>query len=118
MKKQINIQNLLNLLELPDSCFAFSKWEYHRALKGCEVFKELVKKQRKRLAKKYHPDNNGGDGTRMKEINNAVDLLMTIEVVAIRTPPQLRPGMVFHCDMGTAHTNYGTTTDSTFTWRS
>ena len=117
MKKQINIQNLLNLLELPDSCFAFSKWEYHRALEAVKGFKELVKKQRKRLAKKYHPDNNGGDGTRMKEINNAVDILLTVEVEPIRKH-QLRPGMVFHRDMGTAHTNYGTTTDSTFTWRS
>ena len=120
MKKQINIKELLYILELEHSCMAFTKWEYHRALKGVEVLKDLVKKQRKVLAKKYHPDSNGGDATRMKEINNAVDLLLTIEVVAIRTPPQLRPirtgdlfrsypGKVFYHDSG------GTTTSYTWT---
>lgn len=113
MKKQINIPDLLYILELEPSCMDFIKKGYHQALVGVDEFKELVKKQRKRLAIKHHPDRNSGDDALMKEVNNAADLLLMIEIKPI-PPPQLRPMVrVFRFDLGTAYTN---TTDSTYTW--
>lgn len=44
-------------------------------------FKEELKKQRKILAKKYHPDlNKSVDASYMSKINNAYDTLMTVNV--------------------------------------
>lgn len=112
--KQINLNQLISVLELPASCLNFTKQPYQRALVGIKVFKELINKQRKLLAKKYHPDRNGGDGSKMKEINNVVDLLLTIEVKPL-PPPQLRP-MVFHYHFTNYH--YGNSTTVTHTWTS
>ncbi len=38
--------------------------------------KEDIKKRYKELAKKYHPDINKGDDTKMKELNHYRDVLM------------------------------------------
>ncbi len=38
--------------------------------------KEDIKKRYKELAKKYHPDINKGDDTKMKELNHYKDVLM------------------------------------------
>ncbi len=38
--------------------------------------KEDIKKRYKELAKKYHPDINSGDDTKMKELNHYRDVLM------------------------------------------
>ena len=38
--------------------------------------KEEIKKKYKELARKYHPDINGGDDTKMKELNHYRDLLI------------------------------------------
>lgn len=40
--------------------------------------KEEVKKRYKELAKKYHPDLNNGEDTKMKELNHYRDILMNI----------------------------------------
>lgn len=45
-----------------------------------EPTKEEIKKKYKELARKYHPDINGGDDTKMKELNHFRDILMkTVE---------------------------------------
>lgn len=42
--------------------------------------KEEIKKKYKELARQYHPDINGGDDTKMKELNHYRDVLMkTVE---------------------------------------
>ncbi|QKF77825.1 molecular chaperone DnaJ [Arcobacter defluvii] len=42
--------------------------------------KEEIKKRYKELARKYHPDMNGGNDEKMKELNNYRDILMkTVE---------------------------------------
>jgi 5-methylcytosine-specific restriction endonuclease McrBC GTP-binding regulatory subunit McrB len=42
--------------------------------------KEEIKKKYKELARKYHPDINGGDDKQMKELNHYRDILMkTVE---------------------------------------
>lgn len=127
MKKQINIIDLLYILELDPSCMDFTKKGYQQALSAVGGFKELIRKQRKRLAKKYHPDSNGGDDTMMKEVNNAADLLLTIEIKPIPRPtrpePQFRPvetgHMVFqfyNIFKDDLDGNRGTTTSYTYTW--
>ncbi len=112
MKKQINIMDLLYILELEPSCMDFTKKSYQQALAAVGGFKDLIRKQRKRLAKKYHPDSNGGDDALMKEVNNAADLLLTIGVKPIQKP-QLRP-MVFHFDFNVSSGNNQTTAGSTY----
>lgn len=105
--------DLLYILELEPSCMDFTKKGYQQALAAVGGFKDLIRKQRKRLAKKYHPDSNGGDDTLMKEINNAADLLLMIEVKPIQKP-QLRPGMVFHFNFNVSSGNNQTTAGSTY----
>ncbi|MGA1940940.1 J domain-containing protein [Arcobacter sp. YIC-310] len=41
-----------------------------------EPTKEEIKKRYKELARKYHPDINGGDDTKMKELNHYRDILI------------------------------------------
>ena len=61
-----------------------------KAEKVVDEFKNIVKKQKKLLAKKYHPDVcNTGDET-MKLINAACDLLIKLNITF--TPP--RPQVV------------------------
>ena len=43
-----------------------------------EPTKEEIKKKYKELARKYHPDINEGDDTKMKELNHYRDVLMKI----------------------------------------
>jgi len=76
---RMNIFQVIDLLEMKgvDLSFLASNF-YRKRLEGWERFQTEVKKQRKRLAKKYHPDV-GGDGKRMQEINEIVDLIMKIK---------------------------------------
>ena len=43
-----------------------------------EPTKEEVKKRYKELARKYHPDINGGDDTKMKQLNHYKDVLLSM----------------------------------------
>jgi len=55
--------------------------DFNKATKLLDEFKESVKKQRKALAKKYHPDlNKSADPDHMGKVNNACDLLMQLKV--------------------------------------
>lgn len=57
---------------------SFSEIENAKSFFGFshEPNKEEIKKRYKELAKKYHPDINGGDDTKMKELNHYRDLLI------------------------------------------
>lgn len=83
MQRQIDIINLLKFVELSPTVLSFIELPYQEALKGLNSFKSMVLKKKKELAKRYHPDK-GGDEERMKEINQAIDLLMTLEMVQAR----------------------------------
>lgn len=84
--KQLDLAGLIRVIEMDDSILDFLTIPTSQdTLKfSIDHLKWLVKIQRRRLAKKYHPDI-GGDPERMKEINDACDLLMKIEVEM--TPP-------------------------------
>jgi len=51
---------------------------YPEKLRKWEEFQKRVKIQRKKLAKKYHPDV-GGDQRKMQEINRIVDLVLNVK---------------------------------------
>lgn len=57
-----------------------------------DKFKKEVGVQRKRLAKKYHPDLNGGSGERMKQINDACDFVKILRLMK----PQPQPEVIFY----------------------
>lgn len=75
------------LLELPLSNLSFfDSNDPGLITAGFEKFKELVSKQRRILAAKYHPDK-GGDIEKMKTINNAADMLINLNLkIKVRQP--------------------------------
>lgn len=90
--KPLDLVSLVKTINLAPSCLSFlGKPKSVDVLKeNVEKFQELVRQQRRFLAKRYHPDK-GGDSERMKEINDACDLLLKIEVVPIRREPVFSP---------------------------
>lgn len=72
-----------------------------------DLFKSDVEVQRKRLAKKYHPDL-GGDIERMKVINEACDRVKKMIVERPSPPP------MFDIRVYSSGTNMGTTQGSPY----
>jgi len=84
-QQKVPIEEVCRILELPVSVWKLNpKMGVEQAQSFVEEFKELVKKQRKILAKKYHPDKTGSDDSRIKQINNMVDIVMKLEITAQR----------------------------------
>lgn len=46
---------------------------FNAAFAPSELLKEVLEEGRRAMAKKYHPDLNGGNGEKMKQVNAAVD---------------------------------------------
>jgi hypothetical protein len=65
----------LELLEMPQDTLV-----HIRDQKSLEVFKEKIKKQRKILAKKYHPDKFPSQHI-MQNINAICDLLLKVQII-------------------------------------
>ena len=95
-EKKLSIEEVCRVLELPiDSWTLEGNSGKEKAEKSLQDFKDLVKKQKRTLAKKYHPDKTGGDDTKIKEINSMIDLIMKLEITKI--PQRVRPRNVrFH----------------------
>jgi len=111
VQKVIQLEDMLKVVELPLSALDFVKLNYEEALSGLNCFKEDLAIQKKRLAKRYHPRKLEDDDSKMKLINNAVDLLMSLHIQ--RVQPVYRPifSYYYHTDAGTsASTIYGTCT--------
>ncbi|MCP4366784.1 MAG: hypothetical protein GY797_01530 [Deltaproteobacteria bacterium] len=88
-QKKVPIEEVCRILEIPVSSWKLdSKMSVEQAMKFVEEFKVMVKKQRKVLAKKYHPDKTGGDDTRIKQVNNMVDIVDKLEITKIPRRPQ------------------------------
>lgn len=86
-QKKVSIKEVCKILELPiDSWTLNPGMPIKQAVKCIKQFKELVKKQRKILAKNYHPDKTGGDDTKIKQINNIVDVVDKLEIQPVRQP--------------------------------
>ena len=72
--QKFNPEEALKLLELPLDSFKSIK-----DAKTLENFKDKIRKQRKILAKKYHPDRFANQET-MNEINAVCDLLLDLRI--------------------------------------
>ena len=92
--KPVRIEDICRILEIPVSKYGLNeRMPKEHAQKVLQDFKDLVKKQHRVLAKKYHPDKTGGDDEKIKEINATIDLIMKLEIQRI---PQRRQKMQFH----------------------
>ena len=106
--QRVNIYELVNLIEL--TLPELPRNDYHRAIVKFEEFKETVRKQRKILAKKYHPDK-GGSIEHMQKINNAIDILLKINIEPVRPVRQEVVIVVRGSGSGTSTTTF---TNSSF----
>lgn len=91
MEKQVRIEDLCCILEIPVSSYGLSSvMPKEQAEEALQDFKDLVKKQHRVLVKKYHPDlPSSGDfeESRMKEVNGAVDLIMKLSITRVKQKP-------------------------------
>lgn len=105
----MSIEEALSILEVKDQSIIFEMRQaqnYEMANKAIEKLHELVKRQRKVLAKKYHPDI-GGDAEKFKEVNSVCDKLLDIKVQVIQPQP------IFHHTIIIRTSYNGSTTTST-----
>ena len=113
MQKNININDLFKMLEI-DLDFQ-RQFEgiatYEKAVIKLDKIKELVKKQRRVLSKKYHPDVCADGEEKMKEINNLIDTVMKMKV-NIQSP---QPVMYRYYTYNT-YNSYATSSTSTGGW--
>lgn len=110
MYKQIN--SAIALLELSYPLLSVLKQARSReaVLNIEKEFKGLVRKQKKTLAKKYHPDYYKGGDEKMKLINAGVDFLLGLKI-EFRLPvvPVFRP--VYYQYWYTSSTDTATSTN-------
>lgn len=84
----MNIQDVLRIMELPPTTFKLGPNQtFDEAQLLLEEFKKEIHKQRRRLAKKYHPDVSQGNIDKMQVINQIVEL---VDKMRIRRPQQMR----------------------------
>lgn len=87
-QRQVPIIEVLTVLELPSDA-----WPLHTGLNSDEAkiklaeFQTMLKKHRRDLAKKYHPDKIGDD-TKMKKINDIFDKVMDLKIIVHKPRPQ------------------------------
>ena len=84
--KRYDLGEALDLVELPEYKEIFGNRKYPDLKDIVDEFKEKLRKKRKVLAKKYHPDVNPDGEKDFKEINRIIDTLLTIKV----RPPKRR----------------------------
>ena len=88
MQGQVNIQAMMQILELPmsevESLLKCLNGNAGKAQPLLTKFKLLVKKQRRYLAKKYHPDMTTGNEDKMKQINNVVDWVLKSRINIVK----------------------------------
>jgi len=109
-QKQVPIEDVCKILEIPLSSWKLiGKMSVEQARINLEEFKTIVKKQKRILAKKYHPDKTGNeDDTKIKEVNNVIDLVMKLEITVMQRKPQPTQ-FRFHSFTSDASTSTGTT---------
>ena len=83
--QKVPIEEVCRILELPVSSWTLQRdMSVEQAQQSIDDFKNLVKTQRRELAKKYHPDKTGGDDSKIKQINNMVDIVNKIEITKMQ----------------------------------
>lgn len=114
MRGQISIHELLLKLEMNTNLNILEgATNFQEASKKFNEFKELVRKQRKVLAKKYHPDVCLDDGDRLKELNCLIDQVLKMDL----QPPRPRPTVVYY-SMNNGYATTSTATSGTSGFRS
>ena len=113
MQTEFNIQELLAKIELPLN--ALDKLQKARcvsvAQQGLNDFKQIVKEQRRVLAKRHHPDK-GGDEKRMQEINNICDWILGSEIIM----PVQQPIVTYYSYFSTSSATTASDTATTFNY--
>jgi hypothetical protein len=112
----MHIQEALMVLEMPLNSFEVPRNVHPNiAVKKLEEFKDLVKSQRKKLVKKYHPDVSPNSEDKMKLINNTVDELMKIQIRVRQPRPIMRQHIIIrHFGGGFGSTASDSTTSTSF----
>lgn len=109
-----DIAKILEKLEINDESGRFaniaSSPSIFIAQKRLEDLKKEVLKQRRLLAKKYHPDLNPINEGRMKEINSIVDFVRSLRIEV----PQIQRVTVY-CGFGGFGGTSATYSDTTYT---
>jgi len=103
-RRQMSIEEAFDTLQLKDRSIlakmANAK-EYKDACSALEEMKEIIKKQKRVLAKKYHPDL-GGDAEKFKEMIELTDALLDLKVQIRRPQPTFRVIIRTHYESYTA----------------
>ena len=88
----MRIEDICSILELPVSSYGLDeRMSKDEADKALQDFKDLVKKQWRVLAKKYHPDlpsSGEAELARMQEINATIDIIMKLKITKIAQKPR------------------------------
>lgn len=103
-KKRISIEEAFNILQLEDRSILAkmaSAKKYEDACTALEEMKEIIKKQKRILSKKYHPDV-GGDAEKFKEMIELTDALLDLKVQIRRPQPTFRVIIRTHYESYTA----------------
>lgn len=112
----MSIDEALDIIELEDKSIVIKMQQAKNYEDACEAVKELrkvLKKQKRIIAKKYHPDI-GGDEEKFKKINDILDQLF--EVKAQKVIPRPQP-QSFTVVIRTAdYESYTSDTASTMWW--
>lgn len=118
-QQKMSIEVICNILEIPVSSYGLNeRMSKEQAEKALQDFKDLVKKQWRILAKKYHPDlPSSGDYelNRMKEVNATIDLIMKLKITQMKPKPPIMK-FHFHSSGGFSGNNTTSSTFSGFTF--
>lgn len=118
MKHTYTLKEIMEGLELDPSIFPLKpNMGFEEASKKLIVFKEIIKKQRKLLAKKYHPDKPGNIGKedKMKKVNNLSDMVLNMQI-EIKQPKVFQRIYVYRHQYSYTHTRNNAGTSSTTGW--
>lgn len=108
---RLSMQDVVELLECSATDLPKQNGTYEQNCAEVEQFRAWLKRQQRTLAKRHHPDI-GGDGERMKRINQLVDALIALEPA--RPMPVVYGWSVHVVVSGGANTTY--TTSSSVMW--
>ena len=98
---KIHLRDALVIMGIYDERFhnLLRSPSFEIALERLEDMKREVRRQRRILAKKFHPDIAGEEGLeRMKEINNIAEMLLKLQIQR-QPPPQQLYRTVFYMNI-------------------
>lgn len=103
------MNEVLTILELPFDSFQINKkMQVSVVNQKLQDFKDLVKRQKKILSKKYHPDLSNGNEEKMKLINNMIDAVMAIEIRIMPVRRRVNVYYSYSTSTTTSSTSYTT----------